>query len=456
MNKHSTTFWIVFWIAAVVFLFGWYAFWEFKNRNVEDLGGLVGLLPETETKDDLRTVITIADALLYTNGETKTFLLLFQNNLELRPGGGFIGSFAILKVRDGSVTAFEVHDSGNFDGRIPDTVPAPYPMPETLKVKAWKLRDSNYSPDWMTNAEKAVEFYRLGQGEESFDGVIGITTNVLASFLKVTGPVEVPGYPGVYGPENAVLDLEYQVEQGFVEQNIARGERKTIMNALGRAVLDKAKDLSLPKKYELFKTVLEDLHRKDIQIAFKDKELQRVVENAGWGGIVDRVWQDDYLMVVDANLSALKTDYRMKRSIDYSVDLRPTDPTVTATVTYTHTAKTKDYMTRDYQTYLRLYVPEGSWLQTVSGNAKPAVYGSELGKKTFGVLVQVPLGTTKSVTFQYTLPKNIDASFYDLKIQKQAGVNDVPVHLKITEKDGSIKEKDFTLNRDTTLGMLEG
>lgn len=454
MKKHSTKFWILFWMASVIFLTGWYAFWEFKNRNIDDLNALTGLLPESETKADLQTLLAIADTLLHTDGETKTFLILFQNNLELRPGGGFIGSFGILKVKDGSVMEFQVHDTGNFDGRIPDIVPAPYPMPETLRVKWLKLRDSNYSPDFTTNAAKAEEFYRLGQGGEQFDGVVGITTNVLASFLKVTGPVEVPGYPGVYGSDNAVLDLEYQVEQGFVGQNIDRGERKSIMNALGRAILDKAKDLSLAKKYELFETVLDDLHRKDIQLAFKEKELQERVERSGWSGRMDRTWQDDYLLAVDANLSALKTDYKMKRRIDYTVDLRPSEPSATAVVTYTHTGKTKDYMTRDYQTFLRLYVPDGSWLKRVSGNTTPVVYGSELGKKSFGVLVQVPLGTEKSVTFEYVLPKNIDASAYDLKIQKQPGVNDIPVRLTIIGKDRSKTEKEFTLNRDTTLDAL--
>lgn len=454
MPRHSKKFWITFWIIAIIFLFGWYAFWEFRNRNVDSLDGLIGFLPENETKTDLRTVVTIADALLHTDGETRTFLVLFQNNLELRPGGGFIGSFGILKVHDGAVTEFQVHDTGNFDGRVPDTIPAPYPMPETLRVKWLKLRDSNYSPDWTTNAAEAEKFYRLGQGEERFDGVIGITTNVLASFLRVTGPVEVPGYPGVYGADNAVLDLEYQVEQGFADQNIDRGERKGVMNALGQAILGKAEGMSLSKKYELFRTVLEDLHRKDIQITFKDPELQGKVEYAGWSGRTDRTWQDDYLMAVDANLSALKSDYRMRRQIDYTVDLRPTEPVATAVITYTHTGTEKDYMTRDYQSFLRLYVPDGSWLKRVSGNAKPAVYGTELGKKTFGVLVQVPLGATRSVTFEYVLPKTIDVDAYDLKIQKQAGVNDIPVSLTVIRKDGSKTEQDFTLNRDTTLSAL--
>ena len=46
----------------------------------------------------------------------KTYLLLFQNNLELRPSGGYLGNFGIIKVKDGSPVSFEIHDTNIFDG----------------------------------------------------------------------------------------------------------------------------------------------------------------------------------------------------------------------------------------------------------------------------------------------------------------------------------------------------
>lgn len=400
---------------------------------------------------DLKTVATIAEHFYRTNGEEKVFLVLFQNNMELRPGGGFIGSFGILKVKDGAVTDFASHDVINFDGRIPDTVPAPYPLPETLGVRSLKLRDSNVSPDWGVNAKAAEDFYHWGEGKEEFDGVIGITTNVLSSFLSVTGPVEVPGYPGEYDAESGVLELEYQVEQAFYKQGISRGDRKQVMHELGNIILAKVKDLSLAKKYELFKVVLDDLHKKDIQILFKDENLQQVVKAAGWSGELDQEWSQDYFLLVDSNLNALKSDYRIKRSVEYVLDLREPNRKVTATVTYEHTAKEKDYMTRDYQAFSRIYVPTGSWLEKVTGNAKPAVFGTELGKKYFGALIQVPLGTTKQVVWEYRLPENIprDES-YDLKMEKQPGVNDMPVRVKILRANGT-KQYELELNRPFVL-----
>ncbi len=448
-SKHPFLFWIVFALVSALFLFSWFVYWEAKRQGLGSLTGVIKALPiADETKHDAAAVGSLADALLHTAGEEKTYLILFQNNLELRPGGGFIGSFAILKVKDGKVLDFSVHDTGNFDGRIPNTVDPPYPMKETLKIAAWKLRDSNWSPDFETNAKQAVTFYEMGQGQEHFDGVIDITANVLESLLTVTGPVTVPGFPGTYDSTNAIRDLEYQVEKGYQDQNIDFGDRKSMMGLLGGEIIAKVKTLGPADLWKLFQVGLTDLNRKDIQLSFTDPALEEKALSAGWGGAVDQQWNDDFLMPIDANLNAWKSDAVIKRAFRYTIDLTGAKPRATFTVSYDHQGSGKDFMTKDYQSFLRVYVPKGSWLATVSGNAKDPVFGEELGKKYFGTLIQVPLGTKKDVTFTYDLPETVDRDLYDLKLEKQAGLNDIPVTLTVISRNGTKKETTFTLNRD--------
>ncbi len=451
-SKHSILFWIIFALFAGAFLFGWFVYWEAKNQGLGALSGLVEKLPFSESlTGNISAIGFLADAVMDTDGEDRTYLILFQNNLELRPGGGFIGSFGILKVNDGKVIDFAIHDSGNFDGRIPDTIAPPYPMQETLGIKSWKLRDSNWEPDFQLNAKKAMEFYALGQGGEVFDGVVGITANVLSSFLRVTGPIEIPGYPGTYTAETAVIDLEYQVEKGYVDQGIEAGERKSVMGLLGDQVLSKVRDLPPQDLFALFQVILDDLNKKDIQLYFTDENLEDQVLSAGWAGAFDGAAPDDFVMAVDANLNSWKSDAVVKRSLRYEVDLSTEIPKAKATIHYEHTGKVRDFMTKDYQTFLRLYVPDGSWLKAVSGNASEPVFGQLKGKKYFGALVHVPLGASKDVSFEYDLPKDLDRNFYDLKIQKQAGVNDIPVSIIITKKDGTKMTQETVLNQDFIL-----
>ncbi len=436
MRKYSLKFWIIFWTASAIFLTGWFLYWNVDSKGISaTIESAVNFLPiDAMQKEEYKALADVAGFMLKSDGKEKTFLVLFQNSMEIRPGGGFIGAFGIVKIKDGKVILMETHDLSNFDGRIPSTVTPPYPMQETLAIKSWKLRDSNFSPDFTVNAQKAKEFYYMGKGEEKFDGVIGITTNVLTSMLKVTGPIEIEGYPGVYDSENAILALEYQVEKAFDEQGIDRGERKSIMSDLAKEIEKRVFTLSLSQKLELAKILLNDLEQRDIQLNFENSQLQKKIEDAGWAGKLNEKWDNDFLMTVDANLGAFKSDYYVKRSVDYSVDFSSGEGIVKLKITYNHTAKQKDWMTRDYLTYLRIYTPSGSWLldQKNFDNTK---FGNEFGKQFFGAIVRVPIGTSKTVELNYRLPKTITAQNYDLMIQKQAGLNGVPLNVFIVDEN---------------------
>lgn len=456
-KKHSILFWIFFWLVSGCFLLGWYLFLKVKDEGFRGLGTISNILPVSqEMKGELQSVLSLADFFISQKGRTLTFLVLFQNNWELRPGGGYIGSFGILKIRDGRIEDIEVHDTSNFDGRIPPTVEAPYPMKQTLNIDSWKLRDSNYSPDFPTNAKQAIYFYQLGKGEESFDGVIAVTANVLSSVIGITGSVYLPSYDKTFSKDTAIETLEYQVEKGFEDRNIAMGDRKGVMRELAEVLAGKLQEISLSKKIELAQMAHELLSQKDIQLYFNDTEAEKIVAERGWGGSVDSLWQNDFFMAVDANLGAFKSDAKIKRSVKYSVDFSSEKPKVTVVLSYKHTAQQKDWMTKEYISYTRIYVPAGSWLLSADGiDVNSVRYGDEFGKKYFGFLFYVPLAQEKTVTLHYALPKSISARWYDLKIQKQSGVRDVPYVVFIADDFGNEKEYSFSLNDDILLSNMK-
>lgn len=444
---YSKKFWIIFWLVSALFLIAWFFFWQFMHQKQQSINSAINLLPITdERKTELKTLSYFANFILKKDGQERSFMILFQNDMEIRPGGGYIGSFGILKIKDGEMTKLETHDLSNFDGRIPSTVTPPYPMKETLRIDSWKLRDSNFSPDFIQNAQKAEEFYKMGQGQENFDGIVAINAHVLSSFLEATGPVEIPGYSGKFDSENAILALEYQVEQGYAKQGVPRGDRKSIMNPLANEIVKKVKTLNATQKLKLAEIIIDDLNKKDIQLYFKDTELEAEAQKAKWGGSVETNWNGDYLMMVDANMGSLKSDYYIKRYFEYTVDLSKDKPTANLKITYTHTAKEKDWMTKDYLSYLRLYAPNNTWFESsvATGENK---FGGELGKKYLGTLILVPLSQTKSFEFNYTLPSDI-ADNYNLLIQKQSGVREVSGKVKIIRKDGKIDNFDVTLDKD--------
>lgn len=451
-KKYSLKFWIIFWLVAGLALFGWYVFLQIQNRNIENLKPLTKILPvNSERKNELQVLADMYDKMGGFEQE-QTFLVLFQNDMELRPGGGFIGSFGIMKMKNGKISGLDVHDTGNFDLRIPNTETPPPPFSEILGIEAWKMRDSNWSPDFRVNAEKAEYFYKLGGGSENFDGVIAVNTDILNSILAITGPVKIDGFPGQYNDQTAILQLEYQVEKGFVEQGIAKGERKNILGELAAVLIEKSRNFSISENLELGKKIEDHLKRKDIQFFFKDEALQKEIDALNWGGRV-KDSGGDYLMVVDANMNSLKSDICIRRKMDYSVDSDADQPTATLDITYEHTCRTKDWMTADYRDWLRVYVPKDSFLLESSGQEGDAVFSDELGKKVFGMKVFVPVGETKTITLKYSLPKEITNENYQLLIQKQSGSGELPVDIEVIKSDGSEVSADEILTGDKEFGF---
>lgn len=443
-----------------------YGIWHIVTTDkqtlfVESFGvvsSVTQLLPiDADTKDAISAANDIAQSVAQTDNVTRTYLIMLQNNHELRPGGGFLGQYAIVKIKNGEVEKFLLEDANILDQRIIAKIPTPYPMKKKLSLKNWKFRDSNFSPDFPTNVEKAEYFYRLSGGREKFDGVMAVNTDVFSEVLKITGPLSAPGYPHItFTSEDGALRLQEVVERAYLGDDVpaeSKQHRKDIMKSLGKEMVAKLAHVeNIPKLVEFSR---EQLERKNIMLYFKDERLQEVVASVHWDGAVDVDWTGDYLYAVDANMGALKTDYYMTRKLDYFLDLTTDKPTATFTYTYKNNAPHGDWRTSDYHTYLRLYVPEGSNFLSREFVGSPYTQ-TEFGKTYFGVMVDVVIGTEVAGKIVYELPDRFKSDPYTLLVQKQSGVGDVPISLTIKTPKGEIRKEDV-LTKDLIyeLGEME-
>ena len=446
MSRFLTKKWIISLILMVVILVGGFFIVSYAKDNkvsiavnsLSVLNKISQLLPiEADTKKEINVVNSLAEALTKNDNVEKSFLLMLQNNMELRPGGGFLGQYAVIKIKNGQVTYTYFEDANLLDQRITAKVTPPYPFTRMMQLKKWKFRDSNFSPDFPTNVEKAKYFYRLAGKNSNFDGVIAVNSDVLLDILKLTGPVTVPGYAGEYNSQNAVLRLEEQVEKAYImNPEIDTQNRKAIMKKMAAILVDKLTQLNnIPKLAELF---LEELQNKNIMLNFQDPDLQNLAAEVYWDGRVAYGWGSDFLMAVDANMGALKTDYYMRRTITYRIDLDQEKPVVDLNILYKNTAPYGDWRTSDYHSYLRVYVPKGANLLEREMVSYPNIQ-EEKDKTYFGFIVHVLIGRETNARLKYELPANFDKNNYRLLIQKQSGVGDVPV--KVTIKKGG---REFT------------
>ena len=377
------------------------------------------------------------------------YLLLFQNSLELRPTGGFISSFGILKVKDAKTQDFQFYDTAVFDIYLssPTQVEPPSPIHDYLFVKNWQFRDGNWSPDFPTTAQKMIEFYQTQGGKETFDGVIGITPEVLKSLLKIHGAIELKDYNLTIDQDNFLLALEKQVEMDYWAQDIPRKDRKNILRDLAKILLEKTLALNPLRSLSLIGTMQDLLNQKDVLLYFNDSQLEKDIETLGWSGVIKQA-DSDYLMVVDANVNAFKADLYVERSLKYEVDLASIPKKARLTIHYFHTATQKSWLTRNYQSWLRIYVPENSWFTNINGIATQPEYAKEFGKTVVAGLVKVPIASNQDVILEYDLPENVSADNYKFFIQKQPGIKELPVEIIVNYPDGTQKTIQQTITTD--------
>ena len=125
----------------------------------------------------------------------RTYLMIFQNDAELRPTGGFWTAYGSIRVDKGKITPLSSDDIYNLDAKFNSTIPAPRPIKAYhINVPYWNIRDMNLSPDFPTSIKLLLEKYQQLGHREKIDAVIGIDTQVLVDIVKVIGRVGVPGW----------------------------------------------------------------------------------------------------------------------------------------------------------------------------------------------------------------------------------------------------------------------
>ncbi len=386
--------------------------------------------------------------------DRRTYLLLLQNNMELRPTGGFIGSYGLLTFEKGRFLDLVVEDIYSADGQLKGHVEPPKPLKEYLGQGSWYLRDSNFSPDFPTSAKQAEWFLEKETGQK-VDGVIAINLNFVKNLLEVVGPVRLPEYDEEITADNLFERAEYHAEIDFFPGST---QKKSFLASLATFLFEKMKDFKPSTNLELSMKLEENLKAKDVIFSFHDQVLQSKIRFLGWNGEVKQVnfgktsqfkgpGLIDYFMVVDANVGVNKTNYFLTRRLDLETTILKEGEIVNrATLIYHNASPSQTWPGGTYKNYLRILLPRDVEKVTIKqGNLKEKNLktvdsskidkAEEFDKKIFGFLLEVPPLEEKKVTITYQREEKlllnkelIDYVFY---VQKQPGTKNDPLDLKV-------------------------
>jgi hypothetical protein len=405
---------------------------------------LKGNLSAIQTAID--TVGEVFDILYTIVSGKKEILFLFENNNELRPTGGFMGTFGLMKLQNGQINDLHISSIYDLDGQLKENFAPPWPVGAVNRQ--WYLRDTNWFTDFPQSARVITRFYEKESLAQTPDLIIALTPQFVVDVLKITGPVTLPRY-------NVTMTAENFVQLAQVESSVnydkELNQPKQILADFFPTLLQQISDLSGPQLVPVVSALQQNLQHKHILLYAHEHVLQQRLEQFNWAGAIKST-DRDYLLVSASNLGGTKTDVNIKQELKLDSKIND-DGQITNTLTITRANLMPDTEAGRNRSYIRVYVPQGSKLVSAQGfssldiasftsidqkidpdvaaweqasvkdTVSGTLIGQESGKTIFGNWVDLPGGQTKTVTLSYILPFRLSSTLdhYSLLVQKQPG-----------------------------------
>ncbi len=366
-------------------------------------------------------------------------LVLFENSSEMRPGGGFIGSYGDAIFAGGSLKSFEVHDINDADREFAANIVPPRQL-QAIE-KGWAIADSNWFFDYPLSAAKTADFMEqsgLYSGKVSFAGVVAISPKVVADVLDITGPVELPGRNLTITKDNFITEVQKEVQSAQASGTPS----KKIISEIAPVILSRFASFDPGKNDDLMKKINGWVYGKYLAAYFKDSDIESFIDFYGISGRMFQLPSDfngDYLAVSSANIGSGKSDIFIKQKVFFRTQLN-LDGTAGnhIEISRENTAGSKDpwWYRSPNESYVQIFAPPDASLSGFTGGLNKKIVPKadyakgylsdslvteiestlsrnfnyplvdefrESGKKVFGTWVKTAPGQTSNITADYSI-----------------------------------------------------
>jgi Protein of unknown function (DUF4012) len=307
--------------------------------------------------DVFQTLVPTLIDVLGGNG-LRTYLIEQVNPAELRAGGGFIGTFSVLQADHGTLklitsgNAYQLATTRSGPGEAGYVVP-PGPLREFVPSVGWSFIDSNFFPDFPSNA-KAAEGFAQPQMVNHIDAVISMDYYTVAKMLELTGPLPVPGFSLTVDANNFISEV---IQGDIAEDSV----HKAIVGAVAGPLMERLTTLP-PDRWPALIGALGDLAAaRHLQAYFNNPSVEAEMDRYGWSGVLNPTQAADFMMEVESNLGGTKANYFVNRT--YTVSLTRNGDTLHHKVTVDVIDNMPNSYTSGayYHGYMRFYVRDQSF-----------------------------------------------------------------------------------------------
>jgi|GEM_PF-711962 len=404
-------------------------------------------------------------------------LVFLSNTSEMRPGGGFLGSYAEVTIRKGNIESVIIRDINEADKEFDAKIIPPAPL--QLIARRWRAADANWFFDFSDSAAKTISFLEQSNlyraSSTTFDGAISISPAVARDILSITGPLSLASGSSKFASDTFQVEIQKRVQAA---QEKKSGEPKRVMKEFVDALTEKLSSLDPKSRAALADLFPTWIAHKDIMAYFKDKNFENFFDAYDAAGKIFAVPQGffgDYLAFASANIGGEKSDLYIKQNVSLESQIGQ-DGVVSdhLVITRAHRGNESPYWwyRAPNQSYLQIFTPPGAKFLGMTGGIEkkisppvhyakegyakdvdlaavessvktffnfPSVQSfTESGKNVFATWVRTPLRGTSTVTFDYShrLPNvPADGGAHTFVFEKQAGSSGT-YHFSITAPVG--------------------
>jgi hypothetical protein len=369
-------------------------------------------------------------------------LVVAQNSAEIRPTGGFVGSYGLLDVGETGLSLDQYRDV--YTLKVPKRQP---PAPPGMLVNpTLTFRDANWWMDYPTSARAMLGFW-TGYGEPQVDGIVAIDVIAVRNLLRVTGPITLPSYKTTFTADNLLEELLYLIE---VKARGGEG-KKDVLVALAAELQSRVLASGVSDLIRVASSLAASADQKHVQIYFTDPAVQAAVADTGWSGsVAPPSGTTDVLGVCNAMTAGGKVNIAMRKSIDYSVELGADGSAETTLVLdYANRAPLGFAFSRTiFRDYLRVFRAPGSILPAERGPVSQGVTTTvESGLPTVARAFTLVRGQTRRETFFARVPGALrqgptgssggtGSARYRLFLIRQADLQDIPTTVTVSAPPG--------------------
>ena len=381
---------------------------------------------------------------LAANGERR-YLVMLQNSQEIRPAGGFPGTYAVVTLAGGRLVSYDINSITELDRAYVDkrqqALPAPAPLRKYLLQEDWLPHDALWGVDFGRDAQTLLEMYATGGGPP-VDGVIAIGDAAVRDIMGYVGSltVDIDGNSVTLDATNVIDVIEsYRAGPG--------AKHKVAVGAIGAALIERIRAVDTATQRDILRQLRTEANRREIQVYARDPAIQAEVTQRAWDGSLNPQPGTPTIAATIANIIGNKASRAVQLASVYTLygDERGV-ARVRWTLALTNTGNPNgDQLYNGFhRTWLALYLPDGARVTRSTLAPEPAEMNDD--PRAIGYQIELYTSATVSLTVEFDLASPTTR----LLLRRQSGVNPIATSV-VGTLGGCALNTALTMNGDIAI-----